>query len=62
MGLDSLNILNADPLFKDPVNFNYRLDNLSPAKDVGHNLGIFSDLAEPLRDNLPDLGAYEWIE
>ena len=62
LGLDSLNILNADPLFKDPVNFNYRLDNLSPAKDVGHNLGILSDLDGNLRDSLPDLGAYEWIE
>ena len=60
--LDSLNILNADPLFLEPVNFNYRLDTLSPAKDIGHSLGILSDLDGNLRDNLPDLGAYERIE
>ena len=62
LGLDSLNILNADPLFLDPVNFNYRLDTLSPAKDIGLNLGVLSDLDGILRDNLPDLGAYERIE
>jgi len=60
--LDSLNILNADPLFLEPVNFNYRLDTLSPAKDIGHSLGILSDLDGNLRDNFPDLGAYERIE
>lgn len=61
--LDTLgNILNEDPEFMDPVVYNYRLDTLSPAKDGGAFIGIEYDLDGNLRDEFPDLGAYERIE
>jgi len=56
------NQLNADPLFIDPENYNYRLDTLSPAKDKGFSLMIINDLDGIVRDSLPDIGAYERIE
>ncbi len=56
------NILNDDPRFINPFNYNYRLDTLSPAKDTGLNLGILYDLDSALRDDQPDIGAYERIE
>jgi len=56
------NLLNADPLFIDPMNYNYRLDTLSPAKDKGFSLMILIDLDGITRDSLPDIGAYERIE
>jgi len=56
------NLLNADPLFVDPGNYNYRLDTMSPAKDKGFNLMILNDLEGMTRDSLPDIGAYERIE
>lgn len=61
--LDTLgNILNEDPEFINPANYNYRLDTLSPAKDLGALIGIEMDLDGNERDDLPDLGAYERIE
>ena len=61
--LDTLgNILNEDPAFIDPARYNYRLDTLSPAKDQGIFVGVNYDLHENLRDDMPDLGAYERIE
>ena len=54
------NIINQDPLFVSPFEFNYRIDTLSPAIDQGVDLGISFDLDSLQRDNLPDLGAYEW--
>jgi hypothetical protein len=56
------NILNQDPAFINAFNYNYRLDTLSPAKDAGMPLGIYTDLDSMLRDSLPDIGAYERIE
>lgn len=56
------NILNIDPRFVDPGNYNYRLDTLSPAKDVGSLTKIIFDLDANQRDDAPDLGAYERIE
>ncbi len=56
------NILNLDPKFMDVRDFNFRLDTLSPAKDKGQELMIINDLEGNLRDNLPDIGAYERIE
>jgi len=61
-GIESTNMVNIDPLFVDPELFNYRLDTLSPAKDIGINLMITSDLDGNTRDQSPDLGAYERIE
>ncbi len=54
------NILNQNPLFVEPSEFNYRIDSLSPAIDVGVDLGILIDLDSLQRDSKPDVGAYEW--
>jgi len=54
------NIINQDPLFVEPSAFNYRIDTLSPAINVGTNLGVLIDLDSLVRDNKPDIGAYEW--
>ncbi len=56
------NVLNRDPKFIDVRDFDFRLDTLSPAKDKGQELMIMNDLDGNLRDNLPDIGAYERIE
>jgi hypothetical protein len=57
--------INYDPLFIDPYEkFNYSLDSLSPAKDIGsfeYARTIQSDILKNDRfsDDGPDLGAYE---
>ena len=57
------NVLNTDPEFFDAFNFDYHLDTLSPAKDVGVDIPlIINDLDGVARDNNPDIGAYERIE
>jgi len=56
------NILNQNPLFIDPEQFNYRLESSSPAIDAGLPIGILSDLEGNTRDSLPDIGAYERIQ
>ena len=56
------NLLNENPRFLDPGNFNYRLDTLSPAKDAGTPGDLLFDLDANPRDENPDLGAYERIE
>lgn len=56
------NIVNEDPLFLSSQEFNYRIEDQSPAIDVGLNLGITTDLDSLQRDTKPDLGAYEWRE
>ncbi|MEM7548102.1 MAG: right-handed parallel beta-helix repeat-containing protein [Bacteroidota bacterium] len=56
------NILNEDPLFVDPRNFNYELDTLSPAMDNGIDIGLDLDLLGNMRDEFPDIGAFERIE
>lgn len=59
---------NEDPNFIDYKKYNYQLDTISPAKDVG-DLGIANkfplDILNNTRNNDkagPDLGAYERIE
>ncbi len=54
------NIINQDPLFVAPSAFDYNIDTLSPAINVGVSLGILIDLDSLVRDNNPDIGAYEW--
>lgn len=57
-----------DPLFVDPIKqYNYALDTLSPAKDVGSL--IYSEIystdilnRDRTADSGPDLGAYERVE
>ncbi|MEQ9166840.1 MAG: right-handed parallel beta-helix repeat-containing protein [Fulvivirga sp.] len=53
------NLLNEDPKFFDPGEFNFQLDTLSPAKDTAIDLGILIDLEGTNRDNKPDIGAFE---
>ncbi len=54
------NMLNQDPLFIQPSEYNYKIDSLSPAIDTGLDLEILIDLDSLQRDNQPDIGAYEW--
>ncbi len=51
-----------NPKFFDPQEYQYQLDTLSPAKDVGLLLPIITDLEGKTRDTQPDLGAFERIE
>lgn len=57
------NILNENPKFIDPGNYDYHLDTLSPAKDHGSTMyRVSEDLDGQERDSLPDLGVFERIE
>ncbi|MEM1135061.1 MAG: hypothetical protein AAGI07_04425 [Bacteroidota bacterium] len=60
---DNSNIVNENPLFVNEFDNNYRLDSLgeSPAVDQGVLLDILTDLDGKQRDDLPDIGAYEYI-
>ena len=55
------NILNKDPKFKDFKKYNFDLDTLSPARDIGFILSppIPKDYRDKLRDSKPDAGAFE---
>lgn len=50
----------AFPRFVAPADYDYRLDSLSPAVDYGTKLLIEKDLEGFIRDEKPDVGAYEW--
>jgi len=57
-------VLKDDPKFKKPWDFNFQLDTLSPAKDVGlNNYAVLYPVdlknVSHLLDSDPDLGAYE---
>ena len=54
------NILNMDPLFLNPEEGNFRLEQQSPAVNVLSEATLPEDLDGLPRDSLPDLGAYEW--
>jgi hypothetical protein len=54
------NILNIDPQFEDIAAENMRLKALSPAKNKGLSVNIFTDLLEaPRNQTTPSIGAYE---
>jgi hypothetical protein len=59
-------LFNEDPLFKDSYEYDFALDSLSPALDIG-DINIANlyplDLNQNSRlsDKGPDLGALEWI-
>jgi hypothetical protein len=54
-------IVNEDPLFRNPVLFDYRLDSLSPAREKGISLtGAEFDILGVFRGATPDLGAYQY--
>jgi len=50
------------PGFTDPFLFDYSLDTLAFAQDMGSVIGISEDLLGRPRDEMPDIGAYERIE
>lgn len=57
------NILNRDPLFVDPAEYNYQLDSLSPARNAGAiEYATEFDLGGNARQGLPDLGVWERID
>ena len=59
--LKSGNTIDEDPNFQSVVNFDYSLDSTSSAIDVGVILlPTETDLSGELRDDKPDLGAYEF--
>lgn len=47
------------PKFYAPAFYNYQLDSLSPVRDSASVSSITTDLLGTLRDDMPDLGAYE---
>lgn len=52
---------NKDPLFIEPYEGDFHLDTLSPAIDYGVFMGNPFDLDGVLRDEKPDLGAFEFV-
>ncbi|MDH5610406.1 MAG: hypothetical protein OEY56_13090, partial [Cyclobacteriaceae bacterium] len=48
------------PIFQHPFSFDFRLDSISPARNVGMPSGLKDDLNGMPRDTKPDLGAIEW--
>lgn len=58
------NVLTKNFKFKDHTKYNFDLDTLSPAKDIGFILSppIPKDYSDRLRDSKPDAGAFERIE
>ena len=59
-------IKNSDPLFKDPFNSEFTLEENSPAIEVGdyqitQDNMLFFDIVQENRNNPPDVGAYQFI-
>ena len=52
---------NEDPLFVNPLSYNFRIDSLSPVIDKGIQMGVPFDIEGVERGTTPDLGAYQWI-
>ncbi len=53
------NLVNENPMFVDPQEYDYHLSEGSPAIDLGLDAGIPLDLDGKPRDENPDAGAYE---
>ncbi|MGH1338090.1 MAG: T9SS type A sorting domain-containing protein [Aureispira sp.] len=57
-----LNTQKVDPLFVDPVNFDFSLQANSPAIDAAQSsIAPSEDFFQNLRDNAPDIGAIEYL-
>lgn len=57
-------VIMSDPKFNDPLDFDFSLDTLSPAKDAGLQIAspvppATDDIEGNMRDAAPDIGAYE---
>ncbi len=50
------------PGFKETFSNDYSLDTLAFAKDKGTAIGVTLDIEGSIRDEMPDIGAYERIE
>jgi hypothetical protein len=55
-------VVNKDPRFVDVQKLNYQIDSISPAINIGTQLGIPFDIRGNDRGSTPDLGAYEYIK
>ena len=56
-------IVNQDPLFINPLLYDYRIDSLSPARRQGILIvGAEFDIREVYRGAVPDLGAYQYFK
>ncbi len=55
-------IINEDPIFNRPLNFDFRLLSNSPAIGKAANTNIATDIAGNLRGDTPAIGAYEYFE
>lgn len=60
-------VRNEDPLFVDYDAYDYRLDSISPAKNIGsfefaNQVPIDLNGISRIEDKMPDLGVYEWIQ
>lgn len=57
------NIFGTEPFFpgfRNTLMYDYQLDSLSPAIDEGASVGLEFDLRGLLRDEKPDIGAFEY--
>jgi hypothetical protein len=61
-GLDNNSIQNQDPEFVEPNNDDFRLTPISPAIGAALDTEINQDVIGTKRDDVPDIGAYEFIE
>jgi hypothetical protein len=55
-------IFDKDPLFTDPAKSKLYPDTLSPLINAGIFMNVNSDILGQIRDDRPDIGAYERIE
>ena len=53
-------IINKNPRFVDVSRWNYQIDSISPAIQMGQDLGILQDIRGVYRGATPALGAYEY--
>ena len=55
-------MINKDPVFVDPLAFNYAIDSISPAIEKGIPMGVATDIKGVERGLTPDLGAYQYVK
>ena len=56
-------IVNQDPLFRNPLLFDYQIDSLSPARRQGtSSVNVLEDIKGIYLTDPPDLGAYQYVQ